>query len=72
MSELEGRSMNADIDWKKILECRLAGLMAEIIMRILLQKMDAKSVFQQMGIAPDQAAAFSYRLEDLILFDIRL
>ena len=51
--------MNADTDWQKIPECRLAGVMTEIITRILglrakfgtqkrtlLQNMDVKSAFR--------------------------
>lgn len=40
--------------------------------RILLQKVGVKSVSRQVGITPDQAAAFAYRLEDLIFVDLRL
>ena len=77
--------MNADRDWLKIPECQLAGVMTEIITRILglrakygtqkqilLQKMDVKIAFRQVGVAPDRAAAFAYRLEDLVFVDLRL
>ena len=53
-----GSSVNADKDWQKLSECRLSGVMTEIISRILgyrakfgtqklilLPKMDAKSAF---------------------------
>ena len=40
--------------------------------RILLQKMDVNSAFRQVGIAPDRAAAFAYRLEVLVFVDLRL
>ena len=79
----EGRSVNADTDWQEVPECQLAGVMKEIITRILglrakygtqkrilLQKMDVKSEFRQVGVAPDRAAAFAYRLEDLVFVDI--
>lgn len=77
--------MNVDTDWTKISKCRLAGVMIDIITQILglrvkfwtqkcilLQKMDTKNAFQQMGMAPDRTATFVYRLEDVIFVDRRL
>ena len=73
----------ADIDWQQVPECRLAGVMTEVITRILglrakygtqkrilLQKMDVKSAFRQVGDVPDRPAAFAYRLEDLVFVDL--
>ena len=34
--------------------------------------MDVKSAFREVGVAPDRAAAFAYRLQDLVLVDLRL
>ena len=34
--------------------------------------MDVKSAFRQVGVAPDRAAAFACRLEDLVFVDLRL
>ena len=53
---------------------RIRGLRAKFgtQKRILLQKMDTKSAFREVGVAPDRAAAFDYRLEDLIFIDLRL
>ena len=80
-----GRSVNSDTNWKKVPECRLAGVIMEVITRfqelrvkygtqerILLQKMDVKSAFRQVGVAPDRTAAFAYRMEDLVFVDLRL
>lgn len=76
--------MNANSDRKKIPACRLAGVMTKIITRIrelwakagtqkriLLQMMDAKSKFWQVGITSGRAAAFAYWLMILIFADIR-
>ena len=38
--------------------------------RILLPKMDVKSAFRQVGVAPHRAAAFAYQLEDLVFVDL--
>ena len=56
LGRLEGRSVNAGTDWQKIPECRLAGVMTEIMTQILglrakfgtqkqilLQRMDVKT-----------------------------
>lgn len=53
---------------------RILGFWAKIGAqdRVLLQTMDAKSAFQQVGVAPDQEEAFAYRLEDPIFFYLRL
>lgn len=80
-----GISVKADMDWHKVPECRLAGVTTKIIRRILglrgkirtgkgllLQKMDVKSVFRQVGITLNRATAFAYRLGDLIIVDLRL
>ena len=79
-----GRSVKANTDWQKILEYQVPGPMAEIITRILglrakfgrrkrnlLPKMDVKSAFRQVGVPPDRATAFAYRLEGLILVNLR-
>ena len=34
--------------------------------------MNVKSAFRQVGVAPYRAAAFTYRLEDLVFVDLRL
>ena len=39
---------------------------------ILLQKMDVKSVFRQVGLALDREEAFTYRLRDPIFVDLQL
>ena len=83
--ETGARSVNEDTDWERVPKCALAGVMTEIIARILglrakfgtqkrilLQKMDVKSAFRQVGIAPGGAAAFAYRLDKLIFVDLRL
>lgn len=75
--------MNADTDREKVPECRFAGVVTEVITRILglrtkygtqkrilLQKMDAKNAFRQVGVAPDRAVAFMYQLEDLGFVDL--
>ena len=53
---------------------RILGLRAKYgtQKRILLQTMDVKSASRQVGVAPDRAAAFAYRLEDLVFVDLRL
>ena len=78
-------SVNAETDWQRIPECRLAKVITGIITQtlvnmgdvrdrkgILLQKMDVKITLRQVGVAPGQAAAFAYLLEDLIFVDLRL
>ena len=40
--------------------------------RILLPKMDVKSAFRQVGVAPDRAGAFAYRLKELVFDDLQL
>ena len=78
-------SVNADTDRHKIPEWRLAGVITHIITRILglrakfgtqkrilLQKMDVKSAFRQVVVAPDRAVAFAYHLEDLMFVDFLL
>ena len=53
---------------------RILGLQAKFGTKkqILLQRMDVKTAFRQVSVTPDRAAAFAYRLEDLIFFDLRL
>ena len=53
---------------------RILGLRAKYgtQKRILTQKMDVKSAFRQVGVAPDRAAVFAYRLEDLVFVDLQL
>ena len=52
---------------------RILGLRAKYgtQKRILLQKIDVKSAFRQVGVAPDRAAAFVYSLEHLAFDDLR-
>lgn len=66
---------------QKVPEYQLAGVETEIITQILsllgtgkiiLQHMDAKSAFRQVGVAPDRAAAIAYRREDLMFVDLYL
>ena len=40
--------------------------------RNLLQRIDIKNAFRQVGVAPDRAATFAYRLGDLIFADLSL
>ena len=82
---MEGRFVNADTDWDSVPKCAVAGIMTEIVTpilglrakfgeekRIFLQTMDVKSAFRQVGVAPGGAAAFAYRLEELIVVDLWL
>lgn len=77
--------MNDNTDWRGIPECRLTEIVTENITEILglwansttrerslLHEMDIKSALRQAGVAPDLAAAFTYRIEDLIFVDFRL
>ena len=72
----EDGSVNADIDWQKVPECQLAGVMMEVITRILglrakygtqkrilLQTMDVKSAFRQVGVAPDRTGQQRSRID---------
>ena len=40
--------------------------------QISFQRMDIKRAFRQVVVAPDRAAVFAYRLNDLIFEDLRL
>ena len=68
------------MNWQKVPGCRFAGVITEIITRVvrlrakvwtrkrtLLLNIDVKSAFRQVDVAPDQAVAFACRLKDLII-----
>ena len=72
LPEPEGRSVNTDTDWKKIPS--VGGVLTAIVTRILglrgssghrngscFQRMDVKSAFRQVTVAPDRAGACAYR-----------
>ena len=80
-----GRPVNETTDWDQIPECHLAGVMGQIIKRvlglrnkfgtgkrILIQKMDVKSAFRQVGVDPAGAANFGYVLGGYLFIDLRL
>ena len=81
----EGGSVNATTDWDEIPACALAGVMHEVLQRvlglrvkfgdrarILIQKMDVKNAFRQIPVDPDGAAAFGYVLGRYLFVDLRL
>ena len=57
---------------KEILE-RVLGLRAKFGegARILIQKMDVKNAFRQIGVDPDGPASFAYTFDDLVFVDLR-
>ena len=80
-----GGSVNATTDWDEIPACALAGVMREVLQRILglrakfggrarilIQKMDVKNAFRQIPVDPDGAAAFGYVLGRYLFVDLRL
>ena len=52
---------------------QILGLRAKCVRRKrnLLRNMDVKSAFRQVGVPPDRATAFVYRLEGLVLVNLR-
>ena len=80
-----GGAVNETTYWDQIPECHLAGVMGQIIKRvlglrdkfgtgkrILIKKMDVKSVFRQVGVDPAGAANFGYVLGGYLFIDLRL
>ena len=70
--------------WSKIPKCELSEAMKNIIKRILglrakfgtnrriiIQKMDAKSAFRQIGVDPAGVAAFGYVVTGYVVVDVR-
>ena len=68
-SSKEGGSVNADMDWERITNCAVTGVITVIITRvtalrtkygrgkwILLQTMDIRSAFRQVGVDLDRAS----------------
>lgn len=53
---------------------RILGLRVKIGTRTrsLLQNIDVKSAFRQVGVAPYRAMAFAYHMENFIFLDLRL
>ena len=73
------------MDWDEIPACALAGVMHEVLQRvlglkvkcedrqrILIQTVDVQSAFRQMPVDPDGAAAFPYVLGGYRFVDFRL
>ena len=80
-----GESVNSTTDWDEIPACALAGVMHEVLQRvlglrvefgdrarILIQKMDVKNESRQIPVDPDGAAAFRYVLGGYRFVDFRL
>ena len=70
-----GGSVNVTTDREGIPECALAGVMREVIQRVLglrakfgdrarflIKKINVKNAFRQVPVDPDGAAAFGYAL----------
>ena len=82
----QGRgSVNTTTGWKEIAECGLAGVMREVLQRILgskakfgdrarilIQKMVVKNAFRKIPVDPDGAAAFGCVLGQYLIVDLRL
>ena len=81
-----GESVNSTTDWDEIPACALAGVMHEVLQRvlglkvkfedrqrILIQTVDVQSAFRQMPEDPDGTAAFGYALGGyrFVDFDLR-
>ena len=80
-----GGSVNLTTDWDKIPTCAVAGVMHEVVQRvlglrfkfgnrarILIRKMDVKNAFRQIPVDPDGARVFGYVLGEFLLVDWRL
>ena len=80
-----GGSMNSTTDWDEIPTCALAGVMHEVVQRVLglrvkfgdrarivIQKMDVKNAFRQIPVDPDGARVFGYVLGEFLFIDLRL
>ena len=80
-----GESVNSTTDWDEIPACALAGVMHEVLQRvlglrvefgdrarILIQKMDVKNESRQIPVDPDGAADFGYVLGEYIIVDLSL
>ena len=77
--------MNETTYWDQIPECHLTDVMLQIVRRILglrvkfvmgkrvlIQKIDVKSAFRQVGVDPAGAVAFGYVLGDHLFVVLRL
>lgn len=82
---IENGCVNADTNWLKVTKWRLTGVMTEIVTRIqgfraklglqnriLLENVNVRNAFRQVGIVLNLASVFAYRLEDLLFVDLRL
>ena len=80
-----GGSVNSTTDWDEIPTCALAGVMHEVVQRVLrlrvkvedrarvlIQKMDVKSAFRQILVDADGARVFGYVLGEFLFIDLRL
>ena len=78
-------SVNETTEWSKIPRCELSEVMKDIIKRILglraklgtnrrilIQTMDAKSAYRQIGMDLAGAAAFGYVVAENVVVDMRL
>lgn len=79
------RSVNASTDWEQVPSCgldeilnvalkRILELRAKFAVgaRILIQTMEVKSVFRQVGVGPDCASCFAYSLRYFLFVHFRL
>ena len=82
--QLDGRGRgNETTYWHQIQECYLVGVMGQMIKRVLglrdkfgigrrvlIQKMDVKSIFRQMAVDPAGAAKVGYVMEGYVFIDV--
>ena len=77
--------MKSTTDWDEIPACALAGVMHEVIQRvlglrvkfgdralILIQKMDVQNAFRQIPVDPDRARVFGYVFGEFFFIELRL
>ena len=80
-----GGSVNATTSWDEIPACALAGVMREVLhrilglkaklgdrARILIHKMHVNNEFRQIPVDPDGGASFGYVLGRYLFVDLRL
>ena len=82
--QLDGRGRgNETTYWHQIQECYLVGVMGQMIKRVLglrdkfgigrrvlIQKMDVKSIFRQMAVDPAGAAKVGYVIGGYLFIDV--